>query len=366
MLYLLVKGYMRDAKHIYFNLFRPFLIGQTSDFKTSMRYYSIGKGLERVSMFQRESTKIEKRPNLTKAIDPEVFKEFYWDKKELMSFCSAYGLSSKGGKIDLSRRIELFLRTGEVENPEEIVRTGCWDSEKKLTRNTPVNNYKNDAKTKSFFQKEIGPHFHFNSYLRQFAKAPNKDKSLTYGDLVDGWFTEETKKKDPKFKSTIGKQFEYNQFQRDFYAAQKGKTREQFIEAWKLVRSVPGAATYEHYLELMGKKQSCDGVKVCQRTQKDDNQTKKIEKKPDSTEYESLSQTGDKCKQICSELQEFSDKRDRQLTRIPPDGDKEKQSLLFDAFKGKDDKLLKRKQRPDSDQKNVTEAGGSRKKAKFE
>ncbi len=192
----------------------------------------------------------EKKPQLTSSTSAEVFKKFYWDKKELISFCGANGLSSKGGKVYLTERIELFLRTGEIEKVEEETRQGGWDSEKKITKKTLVINYKNDRRTKEFFVDSIGSHFHFNSYLRQFAKAPNKDAKLSYGDLVEGWLKEEAKKKDPQYKSTIDRQFQYNQFQRDFYAAEKEASREKFMGAWKLVRSVPGNATYEHYLIL--------------------------------------------------------------------------------------------------------------------
>ena len=73
---------------------------------------------------------------------------------------------------------------------------------------------------------------------------------LTYGDLVEGWLDEEEKKKNPDYKSIIGKQFQYNQFQRDFYAAEKGKSREALNKAWKLVRDTPGPATYAHYLVI--------------------------------------------------------------------------------------------------------------------
>ena len=32
--------------------------------------------------------------------------------------------------------------------------------------------------------------------------------------------------------------------------------RKEFIKAWQLVRSAPGAATYEHYLVLINQKSS--------------------------------------------------------------------------------------------------------------
>ncbi len=199
---------------------------------------------------------MEKRPEiLTTAIDPETFKKFYWDKKELVAFCSAHGLPSSGGKIELTDRIELFLKTGKIPAPKiEAKRQGSWDSERQITRSTRVVNYKNDASTRIFFEKEIGKNFRFNAYLRQFAKSNNAASGLTYGDLVDGWIKAEIEKQNSKTKKAIDPQFQFNQFQRDFYAAEKGKSRDKMVAAWNLVRSAPGEATYEHYLQLMAKR----------------------------------------------------------------------------------------------------------------
>lgn len=204
----------------------------------------------------KKSTEDQIRPTLTKDITAKVFRNFYWTKAELVYFCNMYGLFSQGGKIDLTNRIELFLETGEIKNLKKTNKNIILDSSKEITRETKVINYKNNAKTRSFFEKEIGPHFHFNTYLRQFANVINADNKLTYGDLVNGWINEEANKKNSNYKSTIDKQFEFNQFQRDFYASEKGKTRKEFIKAWQLVRSAPGAATYEHYLVLINQKSS--------------------------------------------------------------------------------------------------------------
>ncbi len=192
-----------------------------------------------------------KRPSLTALLDPESFKNYYWDKKELVSFCSANGLSILGGKPDLVNRIECFLQTGQKIAPTKVKRIGGLDSENEITQETPVINYKNDAKTRTFFEKKIGKHFRFNSYLRQFAKISNEDSNLTYGDLVKGWIKAEEQRKNPSYKSTIDQQFEFNQFQRDFYAKEKGKTRKELIEAWQVIRSVSGLNTYAYYLEII-------------------------------------------------------------------------------------------------------------------
>ena len=87
------------------------------------------------------------------------------------------------------------MKTGKIKNPKKIKTTIALDSKIRITRETLVINYKNDAKTRSFFEKEIGSHFHFNSYLRQFAKYINMDSKITCWHLVDKWINEELNKK---------------------------------------------------------------------------------------------------------------------------------------------------------------------------
>lgn len=108
-------------------------------------------------------------------------------------------------------------------------------------------NYKNDAKTRDFFVSQIGAHFHFTSYLRQFTNTDNITPNLTYGDLVDGWLEEEAKNKGFPDNKKIGEQFEYNQFIRDFFANEKEKSLTDAIKAWKLVTSVEGENTYRAF-----------------------------------------------------------------------------------------------------------------------
>jgi SAP domain-containing new25 len=57
------------------------------------------------------------RPNLTKDISVVSFKNYYWLKEELQSFCRENGISASGSKIEISDRIETFIRTGEIKKP---------------------------------------------------------------------------------------------------------------------------------------------------------------------------------------------------------------------------------------------------------
>jgi hypothetical protein len=121
------------------------------------------------------------------------------------------------------------------------------DSDKPIACNTLVINYKNDAATRVFFVKQIGQRFHFTDYLRQFAHKKNMQGKITYGDLAKGWLAEEARRKNPGYKSVIGRQFKYNQFIRDFFLNERGKTLKDAIKAWRKVRGVKGKETYLYY-----------------------------------------------------------------------------------------------------------------------
>jgi hypothetical protein len=55
----------------------------------------------------------EERPKLRIGLKPEIFREYYYLKAELQTFCQEHGLSKSGSKAELNERIEYFLRTGE-------------------------------------------------------------------------------------------------------------------------------------------------------------------------------------------------------------------------------------------------------------
>lgn len=186
---------------------------------------------------------------MTPSLDANVFINCYWDRKELAEFCRQQGLSTAGLKADVTQRIAEFLRSGTTSTPTEVQKPkGLPDSTTGLRLDTAVKHYKNDAVTREFFQRHCGTGFRFNDYLRQFAKGVPKGKSLTYGDLVQGWHeAEEVRKQGGK---KIGKQFEYNQFSRDFFSANSGKSKQDMIDAWNIVREYQGPNTYAFYLRI--------------------------------------------------------------------------------------------------------------------
>lgn len=185
------------------------------------------------------------KPQLTKNIDVEVFLNYYWLKEELQVFCRENGLSPSGSKVEISERIEIFLRSGEIRNPIKKNK-----SIHKKGKGTPlsldtliVEGHRCSQEVRAFFKKEI-PNFHFSTYIQNYFK---ENVGKKYRDAIRAWHQEEERKKDPSYKKEIAPQFEYNQFISDFFAdpENKGKSREEAIKQWNIIKSEPGSNRYK-------------------------------------------------------------------------------------------------------------------------
>ena len=185
------------------------------------------------------------RPNLTKEISINDFKDYYWLKEELQNFCRENGMSASGSKLEISERIETFLMTGEIKKPLRKSRVNKNEEpQSELSLDTVITeNHRCSQDVRAFF-KSVIPKFHFSTYIQNYFK---NNIGKTYRDVVDAWYEEEERKKDPSYKKTIAPQFEYNQFIRDFFVDPKnqGKSRDEAIEAWNKIKKLPGRNKYE-------------------------------------------------------------------------------------------------------------------------
>lgn len=184
------------------------------------------------------------RPILTKEISIQDFMDFYWLKEELQSFCRDNGISASGSKVEISDRIETFLRTGKVKKTQrnsKSINKPRTNSE--LSLDTIIlGNHRCSQDVRAFF-KSVIPKFHFSTYIQNYIK---NNIGKTYRDVVDAWYEEEKRKKDPSHEKKIPPQFEYNQFIRDFFSdsKNKGKSRAEAIEAWNKIKNLPGSNKY--------------------------------------------------------------------------------------------------------------------------
>src|SRR5699024_10231391 len=167
------------------------------------------------------------RPNLTKKINVESFKDFYWLKVELQSFCRENDISTSGSKLEIADRIEVFLLTGEIKKPIRKRKLNAKaEKQDELSLDTVITeNHRCSQDVRAFFKRNI-PKFHFSTHIQNYFK---NNIGKTYRDVMDAWFEEEERKKDPSYKKKIAPQFEYNQFIRDFFSdpTNQGKSREE-------------------------------------------------------------------------------------------------------------------------------------------
>ncbi|MCC2324631.1 MULTISPECIES: DUF6434 domain-containing protein [Bacillus] len=185
------------------------------------------------------------RPPLTKSISLEDFQNFYWLKAELQTFCREHGLPASGSKIEITERISHYLHTGKIlkNNSRQKVSKASL-SYKELSLQTIItNNHRCSEDVRAFFKEKIGTNFRFTVALQKFFK---ENVGKTYEDAVAFWHEENERKKDPTYKTTIGAQFEYNRFTRDFFEDpnNKGKAKADAIAAWNEMKAKPGSNIY--------------------------------------------------------------------------------------------------------------------------
>ncbi len=186
------------------------------------------------------------RPILDKNISLEDFNDFYWLKTELVHFCRTMGISSTGGKIEISNRIRTFLSTGkivkQVKNRHKVTSKFDWANEV-LTKETVItDSYKNGENVRKFFIQEIGSHFRFNVIFMKWIKE-NSGKTL--GDAIIEWKRIEALKKDRNYVSEISPQFEYNRYIRAFLKDNPNLSSKDAMKFWKLKSAQRGSNKYD-------------------------------------------------------------------------------------------------------------------------
>lgn len=192
----------------------------------------------------------ETRVALTASTSVRGFREFYWLKEELQEFCRRQGLLTSGGKREIAERIEHFLETGERRDRRSAPgqTTGAGRSEppptlgalSMSTRAPP--GFRCTQEARAFFERHLGAAFRFTVTLQRFIKD---HPGVTFAEIAEEWKRQHAVRK-AGFRPEIAPQFEYNQFTRDFFAdpRNKGRTRQDCIEAWKRTRARRGDNDY--------------------------------------------------------------------------------------------------------------------------
>ena len=181
------------------------------------------------------------RPVLSTNIDSATFREYYFLKEELVSFCRENGLPVSGGKLELTERIAQYLDTGAIVNSTSKRPQRKESADFEIAPPSIIeDNFVCSEKHRAFFKKEIGASFSFNVQFQKWLKA---NAGKTYSDAIDAYHQIMAEKK--KGKSTIDRQFEYNTYIRDFFADNPEKALNDAIICWKYKKSQKGHIKYE-------------------------------------------------------------------------------------------------------------------------
>lgn len=182
---------------------------------------------------------MSERPELSRDISAEVFRNYYYLKEELVKFCRKYDLQTTGSKQELTDRIAYFLETGKrtKTNPKPKSTVNIGD----ITEDTLIEpNIVCSEKHRAFFKERIGKAFSFNVAFQKWLKS---NAGKTYADAIQAYYAILEEKK--KSKTVIDKQFEYNTYIRDFFADNNGMSLENAIKCWKYKKSLKGHNRYE-------------------------------------------------------------------------------------------------------------------------
>ena len=165
------------------------------------------------------------RPQLTKDLKSEDFKEYQFLKKELKDFCKKEGLKVSGSKNQLEERIIYYLDTGKsLDNSRSIKNKNNYSksNSNKATTSEEITldsilgeNFKCSEDKREFFEKEIGEGFKFKVKFQKWLKT-NPDNT-----------------------------YQYNPYILDFFDDNDDKTLNDAIKCWKYKKSIKGHNKYE-------------------------------------------------------------------------------------------------------------------------
>jgi hypothetical protein len=185
------------------------------------------------------------RPELNRQTTPGDFLSFYWLKDELIRFLRAQGLSATGSKAELTNRISRFLETGTVENNAPRKTAKRTDMPATLTRQSMIGpGWRCSQELRAFFEREIGPHFHFDGVMRDFI---HNGVGKTLQEAIETW---EAEQRNPRQEKPIAPQFEYNRHVREYFKAHPSAPLAEAIQDWKSKKQDQRSTKYEIRKEL--------------------------------------------------------------------------------------------------------------------
>ena len=167
----------------------------------------------------------------------------YLHMAELRSLCTALSLNAKGVKNILIQHILTYVGDSEKQKTITNDQTIPVSSKARKGAQYPLlpttlmvyGSYKNDLKSREFFKKLIGPHFHFTVFgLDWLKKRWLHGNPPTYAEFALFWQQEYQARKGKP--GELKKEWAYMNFLREYGSTHPSASKQEAINAWKLYR----------------------------------------------------------------------------------------------------------------------------------
>ncbi|WP_328393632.1 SAP domain-containing protein [Streptomyces sp. NBC_00390] len=180
----------------------------------------------------------ESRPPLNAAMTGSELLRWYWTLAELTGLARSTGVSTAGGKAELTARLAAALDGAPPS--AEVLPAPARRSRAVPQLAAPVaagtvipEGQRCSQVLRAFFAARIGPAFRFDAFMRAFIA---ESAGRTLGDAVQHWYDTREEAARPQ---EVGAQFEFNRFLRSWHAEHPSGTRAEALNAWRVHRATP-------------------------------------------------------------------------------------------------------------------------------
>ena len=134
------------------------------------------------------------RPDISRKMDENTFRSFYYLKEELVEFCKSNRLPTSGGKIEITDRIAAFLENRKIK-PVNSIRKDKVNIET-INENSKIeSNFVCSEMHRAFFAEKIGKTFSFNVVFQKWLK---ENTGKTYAQAINAYYQILSEKKNRK------------------------------------------------------------------------------------------------------------------------------------------------------------------------
>ncbi|MFT3714882.1 MAG: DUF6434 domain-containing protein [Gordonia sp. (in: high G+C Gram-positive bacteria)] len=197
----------------------------------------IGTGVGVVGEIYRapmEPSSMSERPELTRHLSGNEFRQWYWLRSELADFARSAGIGASGGKQLLTDRIAALLDGSDFTEPPRTAgpRPGAALAGDLASETVIPSGQRCSQVLRAWFTERIGPGFRYDAPMRDFIASADGRRTLQ--DAVDHWYATRD-----DGRREIDPQFEYNRFTRWWRAEHPDDDRAQLLAAWQRYRDRP-------------------------------------------------------------------------------------------------------------------------------